>query len=95
MSFKITKEWLNENKTKNGGYCRTQVEALFLDWPLKKGWKKKVLGMEIDSAQKRTFEKHGHTNGYSLLQRVIAMCRKLSRDDQKVVYEVLRKSLTK
>ena len=52
----ITKEWLESNKTKLGGYNRIQIESLGLDWPPPKGWKKLVIGSRIDSAARRAFE---------------------------------------
>lgn len=93
--FTVTKEWLNNNKTKAGGYKRIQAEALGLDWPLPKGWKSQIIGEKIDLTAKRTVEKHSEHGGYPLHMRVMGMIKKLSRQDKATVYEFLRKELSK
>ena len=92
--FEITDEWLDKNKTKQGGYKKKQVELLGIDWPLTKGWKKSIVGCWITTEAKRAFESHSATGGIPLHMRVIGVCKKLSRKDKKVVYEFLRKELT-
>ena len=56
MTFKITKEWIDNNKTVNGGYTSRQAKALGLNWPLVKGWKKSLVGANITLIQKIEFE---------------------------------------
>ena len=54
--FIITKEWIDINKTVNGGYTRLQAQALGLTWPLTKGWKRNIVGATITLEQKVTVE---------------------------------------
>lgn len=52
----ITKEWLERNKTKRGGYTKRQLEILAVDWPPEKGWASQVAGKEISDDGVREFE---------------------------------------
>jgi len=45
--FKITKQWLEANKTEKGGYTQYQLRILGIKWPPKYGWKKSIIGMEL------------------------------------------------
>lgn len=56
MTFKITKEWIDNNKTVNGGYTSRQAESLGLNWPLVKGWKRSLVGANISLEKKVLFE---------------------------------------
>jgi len=60
--FTITKKWLNDNKTENGGWTKLQVEMLNLDWPLKKNWQKEVIGQSMFLPAKQLFEKYKEPN---------------------------------
>jgi len=91
----ITKEWLKEHRTASNAYKKVQLEAIGVDWPPTTGWQKAVIGMTIDSAQRRTFEKHSKTGGFSLYQRILGMVKKLATKEKKALYEFLRKDLTK
>ena len=52
----ITPRWVHANKTKNGGWTRTQLSAIGVAWPPEKGWIGRVLGQEISEAQREAFE---------------------------------------
>ena len=41
--FTITEEWFNSNRDCVGGLHRPQAEALGEKYPLKKGWKQRVV----------------------------------------------------
>lgn len=43
----ITNRILDEIKTKKGGYTKKQLSILKIEWPPQKGWKIKVINMEI------------------------------------------------
>jgi len=52
---KVTKDLLTEGLSKNGGHSRAQLEAIGVkEWPPKKGWKKKIIGLHVpeENAQK-------------------------------------------
>lgn len=55
MSFKITKKWLLDNKTKRGGYTNAQFNALGYKEPFK-GWQDALIGRVISDKEKRDFE---------------------------------------
>ncbi len=54
--FKITNTWLDALKTKNGGWTREQVNVLGLSWPLRKNWKKGVIGCFMTNNDRERFE---------------------------------------
>lgn len=54
--FKITEQWLDDHKTKKGGWTKKQAATLHLTWPLIKGWKNKVIGMNITDKERVKFE---------------------------------------
>ena len=54
--FTITKNWLNQHQTNNGGYTRGQLEALNLPWPPPPKWKREVTGKRISGTSKVVFE---------------------------------------
>lgn len=54
--FTVTAEWLENHKTKNGGYFAAHAYALGISYPFVKGWKKRLIGKEISDAQKAAFE---------------------------------------
>lgn len=62
--YKITHQILNEIKTKQGGYTKKQLSILNVEWPPQKGWKIRVVNMEIPlekiqelySISKKTFD---------------------------------------
>jgi hypothetical protein len=54
--FRITKDWIEAHQSNQGGWTRDQVQAIGLDWPLVKGWKWKVIGLQITDETKARFE---------------------------------------
>jgi hypothetical protein len=52
----ITKDWINEHKTKNGAWTKKQIESLGLVWPPSKGWPKSLVGTEITAEAAERFE---------------------------------------
>jgi len=55
----ITSDYLNKHKSKNGGWKKSQFEAIDIRWPPSKGWKKSVIGRVITPSQQRKFERKG------------------------------------
>ena len=45
--MKLTRQFFLNNRTKNGGFTKKQLEVLGLEWPPKKGWQKAFIGKEI------------------------------------------------
>lgn len=54
--FVITKEWFDSNRDFISGLNRAQAEAIGEGYPLKKGWKERVIGKEITLEQKQNYE---------------------------------------
>ncbi len=54
--FVITKEWFDSNRDFISGLNRAQAEAIGETYPLKKGWKERVLGKVITLEQKKAYE---------------------------------------
>ena len=54
--FKITKKWLDSNKTMRGGYTEKQMSTLCMSWPPKKNWQKDVIDKRISITSKIIFE---------------------------------------
>lgn len=54
--FVITQEWFNSNRDCLTGLNRAQAEAIGEKYPLKKGWRTRVVGEVISEEQKTTFE---------------------------------------
>lgn len=44
----ITKEIIDQGKSKNGGWTKKQLSILGVSWPPEKGWQNKIIGKEID-----------------------------------------------
>lgn len=55
---RVTREWINEHRTKRGAWTKAQIEALGLTWnKLEKGWPRKIEGLGITQEQKLAFER--------------------------------------
>jgi 5-methylcytosine-specific restriction endonuclease McrA len=52
----VTKEYVNNNKTKNGAWSRKQLVAIGVGWPPYKGWKQRVVGSVITDDKAAIFE---------------------------------------
>jgi hypothetical protein len=44
----LTDYIIEEGKSFNGGWSQPQVELLGVSWPPQSGWKKKLVGIEVD-----------------------------------------------
>jgi hypothetical protein len=53
--FTVTREWIESNKTKRGGYLAAQVHALGYPWPPPRGWLKQIIGKQITLEQRDAF----------------------------------------
>lgn len=53
----ITNDYLEQNKTPKGAWTKKQLAAIGVNWPPKKGWKKRVIGNEITEEQASKFER--------------------------------------
>lgn len=47
MEIEVTDELIDALKTRNGGWKRESLALLGVDWPPKKGWRKRILGTRI------------------------------------------------
>ena len=54
----ITKDWIHAHKTPAGAWNSSQLKALGIKWPAKKGWQNGLVGTEITDAQQQAFESH-------------------------------------
>ncbi len=54
--FTITKSWLNQHQTRNGGYTAEQMRVIGAGWPPQKNWKKDLIGVGLSKAAKIRFE---------------------------------------
>ena len=46
--MKVTLKEIEDLETGNGGYSKRVLALFDIKWPPKKGWKKRVVGMEIN-----------------------------------------------
>jgi len=53
--LEITNKLLAEGLSDRGGYSKQQVALLGLAWPLKKGWKRAILGKMINESDAKEF----------------------------------------
>ena len=44
VKIRLTAELLLKGSSRNGGWSREQLEILGVHWPLKKGWKDRIVG---------------------------------------------------
>ena len=68
---RISLEWIANNKTKNGGYNKVQLQAIGVSWPPKQGWPRRVAGKEISFEQKQFFESFKSTRP---LPKIVDTC---------------------
>lgn len=69
LYFTITAQWLEENKTKNGGHTDAQLSAVNVVRKNNKGWKNELIGKVITKKQKESFEKGKMIYAKSTLKR--------------------------
>lgn len=63
----VTDEWIRNNTTLANGWKAVQLKALGVDWPPRKGWKQRVIGMTITTEQQEIFERHAGRNNPRLI----------------------------
>jgi hypothetical protein len=56
--FKVTNEWLYNNRTANGGYTKDQLRSIGVEWPPLRGWKWRTIGKHITPQNKEKFESY-------------------------------------
>ncbi len=64
----ITLEWLNNQRTEQGGFTQLQVEALGLSWPPAQGWLKRQIGRDIPFEMAYEFERWGRRHQSTLVE---------------------------
>ena len=55
--FRVTNEWLLENRTKRGGYTKNQLNLLGIEWPPIADWKISIIDKDVDIIKAKEFEK--------------------------------------
>lgn len=77
--FKVTNQWLDEHRTKYGGWTDAQWEAIGATRKLRKlaGWKKHLVGGWITYGQKGAFEQAKDTYSKNTLRQ-----RKLKKNER-------------
>ncbi len=78
----INKAWLQSCKTNKGAWTKAQADILGLEFPLKKGWQQKIIGLEISDSDRQRFElaaqaKHGSLN------KITGMYNRLNESERK------------
>ena len=43
----VTEDFLEQGKSEKGGYTAKQLNLFSIPWPPMKGWKNRIIGMEI------------------------------------------------
>ena len=56
QAFKVTKDWINANRTEKHSFTRKQIQALGVKWPPTKGWINEACDSLITVDQKSRFE---------------------------------------
>lgn len=54
-TVELTDELIRAGESRRGGYSARQLEVLGVSWPPVKGWKRDVIGKQIDAASYRRF----------------------------------------
>lgn len=45
--IRITRDMIIAGRSSNGGWSRQQLKILGVEWPLKRGWKTRILNMDL------------------------------------------------
>ena len=80
--FKITKEWLDSNKTKSKSFNRKQLNLIGIKWPPKKNWQSAVIGKEITDSVRVEFERGKAETKDSTIPQVKRVFNKLNKLDK-------------
>ena len=54
-TIKVDREFLLRGKSFNGGWSKKQFKILGEDWPLEKGWWKRIIGIRISEEDAEEF----------------------------------------
>jgi len=91
--FTITKRWLEDNKTKNGGYTKRQMDIIGFTHPPPKGWMKECCGQLIQNDDAFCFElakDEAKRDRYILL---LSKVKQLPYREKIAIYEYLLKTI--
>jgi len=55
-TFTVTHDWLRNNQTDRGSWNAKQLACLCIDWPPRKGWINRAVGITILVSVKERFE---------------------------------------
>jgi len=55
--FRVTRQWLRQHASGNGGWTRAQLAAIGVSWPPPKGWVDSLIGSEIEERVRDEFER--------------------------------------
>ena len=53
--MKLTKQFLQDHRTKSGAWTREQLRIIDVNWPPVKGWQSRIAGKELTGAQVAEF----------------------------------------
>ena len=56
QTFTITRTWLHQHKSANGGWTTPQLIAIGAEWPPQHGWQIGVIGTQISDTSRKIFE---------------------------------------
>lgn len=84
--FTITKQWLEEHKTKRGGYTSAQLNVFGFRFPPPRGWQNALIGMGVSQDLKEEFESAKSKNiGIDNLRHAKNVINKLTDSDRKLL----------
>lgn len=81
--MKVTKSWLQANRTSRGGWTKAQADILGLDYPLKKGWQQRIINKEISDFDARRFEM-AKQSSYNGIQKLMNAYSRLSKPEREI-----------
>jgi predicted oxidoreductase len=55
-TFTVTRRWIEAFRTEKGGWTRSQLEAIGVEWPPIHGWKDRAEGRQISLEARALFE---------------------------------------
>ncbi len=92
--FKVTNQWLDANKTDNGGYSQQQLSVFGIaSWPPPRGWKSFVVGTMITDEKRRMFERHAASKK-STFDVCMGMIKKLNSTELELLSDACLSAIT-
>jgi len=76
----ITKAYLQKHSTKSGAWTKAQINALGLEWPVTKGWQKRLEGTEITREQANDFENGRNRKVSGKSKQALILTNAISKD---------------